>query len=44
MTENIDLAALARRDAFCVDFGIELVEASPGRAVRQITVRPRHPL
>lgn len=39
---RIDLAALARRDAFCADLGIELVEASLGRAVTQVTVAERH--
>jgi acyl-CoA thioesterase len=39
---KIDLAALARRDAFCADLGIELVESSPGRAVTKVTVAERH--
>jgi acyl-CoA thioesterase len=43
MTEaKIDLAALARRDAFCADLGIELVESSLGRAVTKVTVAERH--
>jgi len=39
---NVDLAVLARRDAFCAGLGIELVEASPGRAVTRVTVGPQH--
>ena len=39
---KIDLAALARRDAFCADLGIELVESSLGRAVTRVTVAPQH--
>ena len=39
---KIDLAALARRDAFCADLGIELVDSSLGRAVTQVKVAERH--
>jgi phenylacetic acid degradation protein PaaD len=42
MSARIDIAALARRDAFCADLGIELVEASLGRAVTRVTIAPRH--
>ncbi len=37
----IDVAALASRDTFARDLGIELVEASPGRAVTRVTVTDR---
>ena len=39
---KVDLAALAKRDAFCVGLGIELVEASRGRAVTRVTVGAQH--
>jgi acyl-CoA thioesterase len=39
---KVDLAALARRDAFCRDLGIELVEARLGRAVTRVRVEDRH--
>ena len=39
---KVDVAALARKDAFCTGLGIELVEASLGRAVTRVTVEPRH--
>jgi acyl-CoA thioesterase len=39
---KIDLAALARRDAFCVGLGIELLEASVGRAVTRVMVGKQH--
>jgi acyl-CoA thioesterase len=39
---TIDLAALARRDAFCVGLCIELVEVSVGRAVTRVTVGKQH--
>jgi acyl-CoA thioesterase len=38
----IDVTALARRDSFARDLGIELVEASLGRAVTCVTVADRH--
>lgn len=38
----IDVTALARRDAFARELGIELVEASLGRAVTRVTVADRH--
>ena len=39
---KVDLAALAKRDAFCVGLGIELVESSHGRAVTRVTVGAQH--
>jgi len=39
---KVDLAVLAKRDAFCVDLGIELVESSLGRAVTRVTVGAQH--
>jgi acyl-CoA thioesterase len=39
---KVDLAALAQRDAFCRDLGIELVEARLGRAVTHVRVEDRH--
>lgn len=38
----IDVAALARRDSFARGLGIELVEASLGRAVARVAVEERH--
>jgi phenylacetic acid degradation protein PaaD len=38
----IDVAALAKRDAFTHGLGIELVEASLGRAVTRVSVEDRH--
>jgi hypothetical protein len=35
---KIDLAALARRGAVCAGLGIELLDASVGRAVTRVTV------
>ncbi len=37
-----DVAALARRDAFCRDLGIELVKAQLGRAVTRVRIEERH--
>jgi acyl-CoA thioesterase len=37
-----DMVAVARQDTFCVGLGIELVEASAGRATTRVTVEPRH--
>jgi acyl-CoA thioesterase len=42
MSGRIDIAAIAGRDPFCSDLGIELVEASPGRATTRVTVAARH--
>ncbi|SKA20786.1 acyl-CoA thioesterase [Enhydrobacter aerosaccus] len=39
---KVDVAALAARDAFCRDLGIELVEAQLGRAVTRVRIEPRH--
>ena len=38
----IDVAGLARRDTFVRELGIELVEASLGRAVTRVTIEERH--
>lgn len=38
----IDVAGLARRDTFARELGIELVEASLGRAVTRVTIEERH--
>lgn len=38
----IDVSALARRDTFARGLGIELVGASLGRAVTQVTVEAHH--
>lgn len=38
----IDVTALARRDTFARSLGIELVEASLGRAVTRVTIEDRH--
>ena len=38
----IDVSALARRDTFARGLGIELIEASLGRAVTQVTVEAHH--
>lgn len=38
----VDLAVLAKHDAFCVGLGIELVEASLGRAVTRVKVGVQH--
>lgn len=38
----IDVAALARRDEFCANLGIQFVEASLGRAVTRVTIEQRH--
>jgi acyl-CoA thioesterase len=38
----VDVAALARRDAFARAAGIELVEASLGRAVTRVRLEGRH--
>ena len=37
-----DVAALARRDTFARDLGIDVVEAAPGRAVTRVRVEARH--
>ena len=36
------MMAVARRDAFCADLGIELVASSPGSATTRVRVEPRH--
>jgi len=36
------MAAIARRDAFCVDLGIELVASGAGGATTRVRVEPRH--
>lgn len=38
----VDLFALAKRDRFLAELGVELVEASLGRAVTRVTVGERH--
>ena len=42
MPVAFDAAALARRDIFARDLGIEVVEAVPGRAVTRVRVEARH--
>lgn len=42
MSVGPDMKAISRRDNFCVDLGIELVEAANGRAVARVTVEQRH--
>ena len=42
MPVAFDAAALARRDIFARDLGIEVVEAVPGRAVTRGRVEARH--
>jgi acyl-CoA thioesterase len=37
-----DVAALARRDTFARDLGIDVIEAAPGRAVTRVRVEARH--
>lgn len=39
---KFDAAALARRDTFTRDLGIEVVEAALGRAVTRVQVEERH--
>ena len=38
----IDVFALARRDTFARSLGIEIIEASLGRAVTRVTIEDRH--
>ena len=38
----VDLFALAKRDRFLGELGIELIEASPGRATTRVLVGERH--
>ena len=42
MSGKVDMAAIARRDSFCVGLGIELVEVSSGRATTRVKVEPHH--
>lgn len=42
MNARPDMAAIARRDAFCVDLGIELVASGVGGAMTSVRVEPRH--
>jgi acyl-CoA thioesterase len=37
-----DVAALAPRDTFARDLGIDVIEAAPGRAVTRVRVEARH--
>ena len=36
------MMAVARRDAFCADLGIELIASTPGSATTRVRVEPRH--
>ncbi|MEI6204475.1 MAG: PaaI family thioesterase, partial [Enhydrobacter sp.] len=42
MSARPDMMAIARRDAFCGDLGIELVASTPGSATTRVRVEPRH--